>query len=99
MAQKEQTSNQGESDDARIHSPSVSRNRDVILEVLRELLPSGASGTQVLEVGSGSGEHAVHVANALTEITWIPTDPDATARASITAWREFTGLANQHDGR
>jgi cyclopropane fatty-acyl-phospholipid synthase-like methyltransferase len=77
--------------DARQFSPSTVRNRDVILGVLRRVLPPRAS---VLELASGSGEHAVHIAKALPEITWRPSDPDEPARASIAAWIEAEGLSN-----
>ncbi len=48
----------------------------------------------VLEIGSGSGEHAVYFAKALPTLTWQPTDPDAAALASIGAHREAEGSAN-----
>ncbi|MHB2205884.1 DUF938 domain-containing protein [Methylobacterium sp. CM6257] len=63
-------------------APAVARNRDAILDVLRGVLPR--SGT-VLEIASGSGEHAVHVASALPGLTWLPSDPDPTARRSVAA--------------
>jgi SAM-dependent methyltransferase len=72
-------------------SPAVSRNRDPILAVLRRVLP--AHGT-VLEIASGTGEHAVYFAAALPHLTWQPTDPDADARASIAAYREAAQLPN-----
>jgi cyclopropane fatty-acyl-phospholipid synthase-like methyltransferase len=77
--------------DARQYSPSTARNRDVILDVLRRVLPPRA---HVLELASGSGEHAVHIAKALPEITWQPSDPDEAARASIAAWIAAEGLTN-----
>ena len=77
--------------DARQHSPSSARNRDAILDVLRRVLPPRA---RVLELASGSGEHAVHIANALPQITWQTSDPDAAARASIAAWIEAEGVRN-----
>lgn len=67
------------------------RNREPILGVLREELPD--SGL-VLEVASGTGEHAVHFAEALTQLTWQPSDPSPDARASIAAWREAEGVPN-----
>jgi SAM-dependent methyltransferase len=70
-------------------SPAVARNRDPILAVLRRVLP--AQGT-VLEIASGTGEHAVYFAAALPHLTWQPTDPDADARASIAAYREAAQL-------
>lgn len=77
--------------DARRHAPATLRNRDAILAVLAEELP--ADGT-VLEVASGSGEHAVHFATALPALRWQPSDPDADALASIDAWVAATGVAN-----
>lgn len=79
------------SPDARRHAPATLRNRDAILAVLAEELP--VVGT-VLEVASGSGEHAVHFAAALPSIRWLPSDPDADALASIHAWTKATGVAN-----
>lgn len=77
--------------DARRMAPATERNREPILAVLRQILP--ASGT-VLEIASGTGQHAVHFAAALPGITWQPSDPDAAARASIAAWTAHAGLAN-----
>lgn len=77
--------------DARQCSPSSARNRDVILDVLRRVLSPRA---RVLELASGSGEHAVHIARALPEVTWQTSDPDAAARASIAAWIEAEGVGN-----
>jgi SAM-dependent methyltransferase len=72
-------------------SPAVARNREPILAVLRRLLP--ARGT-VLEIASGSGEHAVHFAAGLPRLTWQPTDCDADALRSIAAHRASTRLPN-----
>ncbi len=77
--------------DARRFSPSTSRNRAPILAVLERVLP--ATG-RVLEIASGTGEHAVFLARALPGIAWQPSDPDAAARASIEAWRAQKRLAN-----
>ncbi len=78
----------GVSADARLFSPSSARNREPILEVLRSVLPDGA---KVLEIASGTGEHAVHFASALP-VTWHPSDPDAASRASIASWIAHAGL-------
>ena len=73
------------------HAPAAERNRDPIAAVLTEELP--AEGL-VLEIASGTGEHAVHFARTYPGLTWQPSDPDADSRASIAAWREEAGLAN-----
>src|SRR5687767_2661579 len=72
-------------------APAAERNAGPILAVLRDVLPE--RGT-VLEIASGTGQHAVHMARALPGITWQPTDPDPDARASIAAWVAETGLPN-----
>ena len=78
--------------DARQRAPSAARNRDPIWEVMQPHLP--AQGL-VLEVASGSGEHAVHFAQASrSELVYQPSDPDPLARASIDAWAAASGLAN-----
>src|SRR4051794_10826094 len=76
---------------AALTSPAALRNRGPILEVLRRVLP--ATGT-VLEIASGSGEHAVHFAAALPQLSWQPSDPAEDARASIAAYRDAAGLPN-----
>jgi len=77
--------------DHRLQYPATERNRDAILSVLRDILPP--SGL-VLEIASGSGEHAVHFANALRGLTFQPSDPEEPARQSIAAWTTETGLSN-----
>jgi SAM-dependent methyltransferase len=75
----------------RQHAPATHRNREPIREVLARVLP--ASGT-VLEIASGTGEHAVYFARAFPALVWQPTDADPMALASIAAWREGEGTAN-----
>jgi len=77
--------------DARRFAPAVARNKTAITEVLARHLP--ASGL-ILEVASGSGEHALHFAAHFPALRFQPTDPDAAALASIAAWREEAPLAN-----
>ncbi len=73
------------------HAPATARNRDAILAMLcGELPPTG----MVLEIASGSGEHAVHFARALPTLRWLPSDPDPAALRSITAWADGAGLDN-----
>ncbi|WP_424135676.1 DUF938 domain-containing protein [Roseomonas chloroacetimidivorans] len=76
---------------ARRHAPAAARNRDPILAVLRRWLPPKGL---VLEVASGSGEHAVHFAGALPHLEFQPTDPDPGALASIDAWVAGEGRGN-----
>ncbi|MBR3193670.1 DUF938 domain-containing protein [Bosea sp. (in: a-proteobacteria)] len=78
-------------DESRQFAPATQRNRDPILAVLREVLP--AQGL-VLEVASGSGEHAVHFAAAFPNLTFQPSDPDPAALASIDAWASESALPN-----
>jgi len=75
--------------DRRLRAPSALRNRDAILAVLRDTLPSAGL---VLEVASGSGEHAV--ASALPGLTFQPSDPAPDALDSIAAWAQESGLPN-----
>ncbi|MBY0333278.1 MAG: DUF938 domain-containing protein [Acetobacteraceae bacterium] len=77
--------------DPRRSAPAALRNRDAILSALRTLLPPAGL---VLEVASGSGEHAVHFAAALPDLVFQPSDPDPRARASIDAWVAGAGLPN-----
>ena len=77
--------------DNALTAPAVARNRDPILAVLREVL--AAPGT-VLEIASGSGEHAVHFASALPHLVWQPTDPDPQARHLIAAHAARAQLPN-----
>jgi SAM-dependent methyltransferase len=72
-------------------APAVARNRDPILTVLRRILP--ARGT-VLEIASGTGEHAVYFAAALPGIVWQPSDADPAALESIASWRSAAQLPN-----
>ncbi len=79
--------------DLRQYAPATERNRDFILTILRDVLPD--SGT-VLEISSGTGEHAVYFAPALKPRQWLPSDPDPTARASIHAWQQASPSDNLH---
>ncbi|WP_425341830.1 DUF938 domain-containing protein [Citromicrobium bathyomarinum] len=76
---------------ARRESPAAQRNRAPIAQVLVEELPE--SGL-VLEIASGTGEHAVHFAREFRDLQWQPSDPDPQARASIAAYVEDAALPN-----
>lgn len=73
------------------HSPAAAHNSGPIADVLARELP--ATGT-VLEIASGSGEHAVFFARKFPQLQWQPSDPDIEALASVEAWREESGLPN-----
>lgn len=74
---------------AKQHAPATLRNREPIAEVLaRELPPLG----RVLEIASGTGEHAAFFAAQFPALDWQPTDSSAEALASIAAYRaEYAG--------
>ncbi len=76
---------------ARRHAGAAARNAGAILARLREVLPR--SGT-VLELGSGTGEHAVLFARELPGLVWQPSDPDEASRESIAAWTAIGGVRN-----
>lgn len=80
----------GEEENRR-YAPATLRNRDPILRVLEQVLPS--SGT-VLEIGSGTGEHAVYFAPRLPHCIWQPSEPDPQLRRSIQAWQAEFPAAN-----
>jgi SAM-dependent methyltransferase len=80
-----------DNDNARRVAPAATRNRDAILAVLARVLPK--SGI-VLEIASGTGQHAVHFAQALPGLIWQPSDADEASRASIDAWRKHVAIAN-----
>jgi cyclopropane fatty-acyl-phospholipid synthase-like methyltransferase len=72
------------------YAPACDRNRDPILAVLREHLPPRA---HVLEIGSGTGQHAVHFAAALPHATWQASDrPDHLP--GIRMWLDEAALPN-----
>jgi hypothetical protein len=69
--------------DGRRHAPSAMRNQDAILEVLRAEAPAKGS---LLEIASGSGQHAAAGAKALPGLLWQPSDANPDNLISITAW-------------
>jgi len=75
--------------DLRLRFPATARNRAPILAVLERVLPD--RGT-VLEIGSGSGEHAAWFAPRFPDLVWQPSDVDPRYHASIAAWA--AGAAN-----
>ena len=75
----------------RREAPAAARNRQPILEVLQPHLPKEGL---VLEIASGTGEHAVFFAKRFPALDWQPSEIHSDALQSIAAWREAAGLAN-----
>lgn len=72
------------------YSPACDRNREPILDVLRDVL---ADRRRVLEIGSGTGQHAVHFATALTHLVWQCSDRPENL-AGIRRWLDEAQLPN-----
>jgi SAM-dependent methyltransferase len=72
--------------DKRKFAPATQRNREPILEILLQVLPK--RGT-ILEVASGTGEHAAFFSYHLAPRVWLPSDPNPELRESITSWCEY----------
>ncbi len=77
--------------DARLYASATQRNREPILGVLRRVLPANGA---LLEIASGTGEHAAWFAARLPGLVFQPSDPSAAHRASIAAWVASAGLGN-----
>ena len=75
---------------SRLNFPAVSRNLSAIGDVLERYLPNAA---RVLELASGSGEHAVAFQRRFPSLIWQASDPDPRHCLSINAWIEHVGLA------
>ncbi len=73
------------SDSGLRHAPATARNREPIRQALAELLP--ARPCTVLEIASGSGEHALWMARCLPQVTWAPSEATADGLAAIEGWR------------
>lgn len=82
--------------DRRLEAPAFHRNKDALTAVMMRLF-AGRRG-DVLEIGSGTGQHAVTFGAALPELTYWPTDPVAEHVLSIDAWRKAAGVENVRPG-
>ena len=78
--------------DGRLDGPAFHRNHDAIWSAIAAFL-SGQKG-DVLELGSGTGQHATAFAGRSPQLTWWPSDIYPSHLASIEAWRRHAGLAN-----
>ncbi len=76
----------------RLSAPAAERNMAAVRAALAPIL-AGRSGL-VLEIGSGTGQHAADWAAAFPDLTWQPSDPDPAHLASIAAWRSDAALTN-----
>ncbi|MCU7959148.1 MAG: DUF938 domain-containing protein, partial [gamma proteobacterium symbiont of Bathyaustriella thionipta] len=74
------------------YAESCDQNCEPILAVLRELFPEPA---HILEIGSGTGQHAVYFSRKLTHLNWQTSDL-AENHAGIQAWLQDSGLSNVH---
>ena len=70
-------------DGAKLYSPSIARNRAYIRDVFLASMPQTG---RILEIASGTGEHAIEIARAVPALEWTTSDPDDGSRASIAAW-------------
>jgi hypothetical protein len=78
--------------DGRLDAAAFHRNHQAIRTVLQRFL-AGKSG-DVVEAGSGTGQHVVDFASHIPEIIWWPSDLNEQHLKSINAWRTHAGLAN-----
>ena len=76
---------------AKQYAPATERNREPIFKVLSETLPQNSN---ILEIASGTGEHAVYFASKLPSCYWIPSDINPLSRSSITAWKQDNAVDN-----
>lgn len=76
---------------SRRDAPATHRNRGPILDVLSRWLTEPA---RVLEIASGTGQHAIHFTGALSHVSWQPSDADPDALASIENWVAEEGSPN-----
>ena len=79
---------------SRRSAPAALRNREPIAEVLSEWLPDRGL---ILEIASGTGEHAVFFADRFPNLEWQPSDIHPDALGSIEAWRKEGRVQNVLD--
>ena len=75
-----------------LNFPATSRNRDSIAGVLENLIPNKGV---LLEIASGSGEHAVFFQNCFPSIIWQTSDPEPLHRKSIISWISHQNLSSK----
>lgn len=77
--------------DARKYAPATQRNRQPILKILSEVIPTQSN---ILEIASGTGEHAIFFASELESCRWTPSDANHLAWDSIIAWKNTNPVDN-----
>ena len=77
--------------DAKQHAPATQRNREPIFKILSEVIQADSN---ILEIASGTGEHAIFLASKLKSCRWIPSDVSSQALESIVAWKNSCPLEN-----
>ena len=75
------------------YASATQRNRQPILKVLKHYI---SAKSNILEIASGTGEHAVFFASQFPDCQWYPSDRDPQLRASIQAWKEERSIPNLH---
>jgi SAM-dependent methyltransferase len=78
--------------DGRLEGPAFRRNHEAIWQAISPYL--NTTSGDVLELGSGTGQHACEFARRSPQLTWWPSDIQPAHLASIAAWRDASGLAN-----
>ena len=81
--------------DGRLDAPAFHRNHESLWVALEKHLPACVG--DVVEVGSGTGQHVVHFARHTPDLVWWPSDLNESHLKSIAAWRKHAGLANIRD--
>lgn len=79
--------------DARQYAPATERNQEFILEVLQRVLPPTGN---ILEIASGTGQHAIFFSSRLQPRQWFPSDPNPMLRESIAAWQKHSPSDRLH---
>lgn len=77
-----------------LNAPATERNREAIATILERWLPAPPEHARVLEVSSGTGQHACYFAGRFPNVRWQPTERDTSMFGSIRAWIEDAGVAN-----
>ena len=80
--------------EGRLDAPAFHRNKDAILNVLKAEV--GARNPRILEIASGTGQHAAYFAEHWPRVTWWPSDLDPRQIESIDAWVRHAGVENVH---